>query len=324
MDDYFARLDAQLAELTRRGAHLEPDVDRHPRRRFRPLSAIALVGSAAVAFLVAAILLSAKSGPPQPVHPSHAVAVPGGVTKLETQLAVLRRPQTAKDRSLPALVRSATQLGGLGEFGKTYESQLDGAIPSLTRFIETLPDTRDVFLVVYTPSSIFRGRPGLAPPRAVKAFQRIAIIGLMIVQPDGRWVDGQPIIGGEGGATAGGLYFEARHGPNGCSLQTLHNIVPDRVKRVVWQFPRQDSYGYVYKAPLTINIPVVNNVAIVTDRARASCDQPTVVTLYGANGRLLSRIGNPATLDRITHPIRHGHPGPPPSLLDGRFGRRRH
>ena len=87
--------------------------------------------------------------------------------------------------------------------------------------------------------------------------------------------------------------------------------MPDGIARIRWQFPRQDGYGYVYKGPLTVNVPVRQNVAIATIDGRASCDMPSVVTLYNARGQIISKLGNTADLDRIARPIRPGAPPGP-------------
>ena len=84
--------------------------------------------------------------------------------------------------------------------------------------------------------------------------------------------------------------------------------MPNNVTRVRWQFPRQDHYGYVYKAPLTLNIAVHGNYAIATIPGRAPCDEPSVITLYGRDGNVIAHKGNPANLERITRPVRHGDP----------------
>jgi hypothetical protein len=204
-----------------------------------------------------------------------------GVRKLETKLAVLRRPQTAKDRSLGALIARITGRGSL------VARDLSGVIPSLTRFTQTLPDGREVFLVVYRGILGPGGRISQTPPG-------LAIIGLVIVQPNAERTDGGPVSGGAGGATPGSLYFLARHGPNGCDGTTLHNIVPDGIARIRWQFPSEDENGNVYKAPLTVNVSVRQNVAIATINGRAPCDRPTGVTLYNARGQIISKIGGTA------------------------------
>lgn len=247
------------------------------------------------ATLVAAAIGVVGCGSKAMPRPASRSEVPPAVRRLASHVAVLRRPQTAKDRSLPAVMGRAIRLAGLG---LGFE-RLDATFPNLTRYIETLPGDREVFLVVYRS---IRGA-GAAPPPG------LSILGLVIVQPDGKWENGgQPVSSDAAGATAGSLYFLAQRGPSSCGGYTGSNIVPDGVAQVRWQFPRQDAYGFVYKAPLTVSIPVVQNVAIATITARASCDRPSVVTLYNSRGQIISHVGSAANLDRITRPIRHGNP----------------
>ena len=76
------------------------------------------------------------------------------VNSIETfaasQFAMFARPQTAKDRSLPAVARRAIRLGGLGP---GFQDVLNGVIPSLTRYTQTLPDGREVFVTVSNPAT---------------------------------------------------------------------------------------------------------------------------------------------------------------------------
>ena len=299
---------AQLYGAARRREHRR--IVRLPNLALGPRPAalaarLPLLLSAVVAVAIAAVvLLTVHTHKPAPVAPAARVEVPSSVRQLATQLAVLRRPQTAKDRTLPSLLQRVIRLTGFGPIAKHV---LDGTIPGLTRYIETLPDSREVLLVVYRPNAHFPPPPARANHEA----REPADIGLVILQPDGKPEDGgaeAPIAAGNGGATAHILYHFARYGPSGSSIYTHYNIVPDRVARIRWQFSRQDSYGYVYKTPLTVNIPVVQNVAIAVITSRRPSDSPTVVTLYNARGQVISETGNPADLDRITRPVRHGNP----------------
>ncbi len=270
------------------------------RRRPR-IGTVAATACSLLALAIAGVLLIALRAHSSTARPRLGTSeqIPAPVRRLETVLAVLRRPQTAKDRSLPALIHRALRIDGRSP--GTRLAALYGAIPSLERYTQTLPDGREVFLVVYRNL----GGPDGAPRRPLPG---IATIGLTIVQPDGKSTNDPQVTAGGGGATPGSLYFLARHGPNGCAGAALHNIVPDRVARIRWQFPRQDQYGYVYKTPLTVNVQVRQNVAIATVKGRAACDKPTVVTLYDARGQIISKIGNAADLNRITRPIQPGSP----------------
>jgi hypothetical protein len=111
-----------------------------------------------------------------------------------------------------------------------------------------------------------------------------------------------------GGDTARDAYIIARTGRQACDLDTYSVIVPNQVARIRWQFGRQDPLGYVFKAPLTVNLAPRGNVAVTTLPQRTSCDRPAAVTLYGHDGQVLSHTGNTSNLNRITRPINHGNP----------------
>ena len=75
--------------------------------------------------------------------------------------------------------------------------------------------------------------------------------------------------------------------------------MPNGISRVRWQFPRQDRYGNTYPTPLSVTVPARDNLAIATIHGRGSCDKPAVTTLYDANGHVVDRYGNPATLNQV-------------------------
>jgi len=218
-----------------------------------------------------------------------------------SQFAVFARPQTAKDRSLPALVRRAVRLGGLGPGS---QSLLNGVIPSLTRYTQTLPDGREVFMTVHNNTTILPSHTDLRhlPPNA------ILVVGPVIVQPDGKWTNGQPLDNPSGGLTARDAYITARTGRQACAVDTYSVIVPNQVARIRWQFGRQDPLGYIFNAPLTVNMTVHGNVAVATIPQRASCDRPDAVTLYDRTGRVLSQTGSTSNLNQITRPVNPGNP----------------
>jgi hypothetical protein len=275
-------------------------VDHRPTatRTRRVSGRLAMAFSAFVVIAVAATVLAvgrhphspASSGSTQPRH--HRASSSG--------LAIFRRAQTPKDRTMPALVYRAAKLGGLPKDFAT--TALAGTIPSKTRYLETLPDGREAFLTQVRASVTYRSHGRQRPDARARVFR------LIIVQPDGKWTHGQPIISPGGMVPSNRIArIEALFG-GGCALNTLFSVMPNGVTRVRWQFPRQDHYGYVYKAPLTLNIPVRGNYAIATIPGRASCDRPSVITLYDRDGNVIAHKGNPANLGRITRPVRHGDP----------------
>ena len=256
-----------------------------------------------IAVVATVFVVGHRSGMPRSAHR----AVAPSSDYATTGLAVFRQPQTAKDRTFAAVVSRAARLGRLSH--NLASSALYGIVASQTRYIETLPDGREVFLTMLTRSAAgFRKLPadGERPVR------------LIIVSPEGKWNDGQPIItvglGDVNNRIAG---IEARMKP-GCGAGLLWRQMPNDVARVRWQLPRQDRYGYVYSAPLALSIPARGNLAIAVVHGRASCDQPSVTTLYARDGRVIGRVGNPSDLNAITRPIRHGNPPAALNRLDHR------
>lgn len=279
------------------------------------LRGLPVMVSVLVAVAVAAVLIS-TAGHSRTVGPTRDRTTARSIARLAaSQFAVFGRPQTTKDRSLPMVLRRAVKLGGLGP---GFQSILDGAIPSLTRYTQTLPDGREVFLAVYYPSDFLSRAPKVIDENLAKSKDKSVLLRFIIVQPNGKWTDGQPVMDPGGSYLAAYAYLEARTGGQGCGGTTYFNLVPNQVARIRWQLPRQDRYGYVYKAALTINIPVHGNTAIATIPTRAPCDRPSVVTLYGHNGQVLSQTGSAAKLDQIARPIRHGNPLAGLDRLDAR------
>jgi hypothetical protein len=266
------------------------------------LSAVAVIVALGIGAGAIALLSHRQKTANSPVSPQTSTSA--AVKRIErfaaSQFAVFARPQTAKDRSLPAVVRRAVRLGGLRGPGF-----LSGVIPSLTRYTQTLPDGREVFLAVYNPASTLPRRAlSHLPPKA----KTTLIVGPVIVQPDGKWTNGQPLDDPRGGGTARDAYITARTGRQECGLDTYSVIAPNQVARIRWQFGRQDPMGYVFNGPLTVNMIVHGNIAVTTIPQRASCDRPAAVTLYGHSGEVLSQTGNASNLNRITRPVRHGNP----------------
>lgn len=293
----------ELLERVRRAS--SPPPPRRPRRWPRlPMGTLAVATSTAFVLAVAIgalVLIRRPTAKHRTATVTHQPSLDRSLARLAaSQFDVFRRPQTAKDRSLAAALRSASRLGGLGP---GFDSVLNGVVPSLTRYTQTLPDGREVFLTVGSPG------PRL-PRRDLQELlnDKVLVIGEFIVRPDGKWNDGQPVLNPAGGESAGDAYLIDRSGRQGCALDTYWIVAPDQVARIRWQFGRQDPLGYVYKAPLTVDLTVHGNVAVTTIPQRAGCDSPTTVTLYGHDGQVLSHTGNAADLERITRPVRHGNP----------------
>ena len=105
---------------------------------------LALGASVLIVIVVVALVLAAGGQHGASTTAEHGCHRPYDVPGSAT-LAVLQRPQTAKDRTLPAVVRRAGRLGGLP---KRAIDELSGIIPSSMRYSQTLPDGREVFLAL--------------------------------------------------------------------------------------------------------------------------------------------------------------------------------
>lgn len=260
------------------------------RRRLIPMasrtaSGLALAGSVLVVIAVVAAVLaiSGHRGPSTQSHP-----VPSARPQNTSELAVLQRPQTAQDRTLPAVVRRAARLGGVNK--PATQSALSGIVPSSMRYAQTLPDGREVFLARVDIPKV--GQP---------------VLRLLIVAPDGSWRHGQPIVAPSFGLPDNRIArIEALHG-GGCSSNhnpsgsgrglTDWNIEPNGVARVRWQFASQNQ-GQPYSKPLTLEVPVRGNTAVATVPGFTSCEQPSAITLYNRDGQIIGSGGIPANLNR--------------------------
>jgi hypothetical protein len=277
----FPEFEDELRGLARRSSAAGPAsrAGRGPRwaRLTRGLRAFPILASVAVTVAVVATVL-AVTGRNRPSAPSQAATVPA-VNQNTSGLAVLRRAQTEKDRTFPALVRRAARLGGLNI--RTVESFLRGATPTSMRYAQTLPDGREVFLVqVHEPH-----------------VDQLSL-GLWIIAPDGSRRDGQPIVHATFGLPDNRIArIQARFGPS-CSVNmnrtgvpnglTVWGIVPDGVARVRWQLPREDSQGHPLSV-VTLDVAVHGNTAVATIPGPAFCEQASAVTLYAADGRIIAR-----------------------------------
>lgn len=187
---------------------------------------------------------------------------------LKTLLGVLRRPQTAADRS-PFIVR----LAGQGPPGQRATIELSGV-----RLATTLANGVEVFLA-----------PEILTPLGRTQWRlRGDVVGVFVAER------GRPSGGGccldaahikAGGP--GGLYGEA---PRGAT--TIAVIVPDGVVGVSMYFARQKTARPPgYSPSFTLTIPVHGNVAAVTSTARPDLT-PKQTTWYGAENRVVKVFVN--------------------------------
>jgi hypothetical protein len=164
MSDYITELETELIRAGR---------ERHRRRaRFRwnwsrrlPRAGAVVTGvGVTVAIVVAALaVLLVGHGRPR-AQSASAGRVPAAAQELVSMLAVLRRPQTEADRTLPASLLHSQAAGGAV------------IVPGLTRLVATVPSANElltgralqkirVYLVVTTPPTAHRGgaRPAVYP-----------------------------------------------------------------------------------------------------------------------------------------------------------------
>lgn len=226
------------------------------------VAVFSVVVSVAIAGLAVVLLgHTHKAHNPSPANrtPQPAVLAVHRVTTLKqllAQFAVLRRAQTAADRSWKPS----------GEAGGSRQTR---PLPNLTRLATTLDNGQRVFLTV-EQSLVAQG------------FQAAGSYSLSL------WlVSRNRIIGGEPySASVGHTIFP---GPLAFvdHKETWTSIVPDAVKSVRWVFPRQNGLRtHVYPRPLTVDVPVVDNVAAARV-PRSATWEPVTIIWEGTNGKHL-------------------------------------
>ncbi|HEY1520374.1 MAG TPA: hypothetical protein VGL78_18880 [Solirubrobacteraceae bacterium] len=299
-DGYFDALERELRAAVPRAASLAS-----PQRRWRRSVSNAVVPAfglaVALAVAVAGVVLLGHAhrtaGSPPAESPS-ACAGAGSVSnlcQLRANFAVLRRAQTAADRSWhPHLPVNA------------------GVLPQLTRLAAVLPGPQRIFLSVER----FRNAPGGEPPAGSYS------LDIDIVSP-GR--DTSANFGPNVNYTvfplaSPGLQTGSRTAPIWAS------IIPDGVVRVRWTFacPPGDAAHCSSRQPITITKPVRNNVAAATvpgtaegcGPAPGACAAPATVTWYGTGGQVVAAFSR-SNKQNLTRPpfIKHNPTAPLPSTL---------
>lgn len=213
----------------------------------------------------------------QAVPGADPAGVPPAARQLAAELAVLRRPQTGADRSLPAGVLH-------GEI-----------VPGLTRLVATAragtEDDVRVFLVVFGlgPCSRFTGH---LSPTSPKGGDRVALVTL----PSNG-------IAGHRGTWSFGMSFSAAElkrfavVPTGFGVAS--SVVPDGVSRVKWVFHRYRP-GKKPAQLVTVYPEVRNNVAATPVGLYEV--QPSA-TWQLANGQILTSADESANLPECRSPM---------------------
>jgi hypothetical protein len=171
------------------------------------------------------------------------------------RFAVLRRPQTAADRS----------------WRPAENTCISRLLPGLTRLAATLSNGERLFLTVVR----FRRA---ADDQAAGTYS----LSVSIVTPNGASSGGEAYS-----PDLGYMIFPSTFGPNiyrGQSRVYLWiSLAPDPVTTVRWFFPRKEgAFRHVFARSLTIDVPVRGNVAAAVINRSGSWNAATV-TWFGAD-----------------------------------------
>jgi hypothetical protein len=237
--------DAEVEAVLRRVQARTTAATTPPRRRLRLGGVGPLIGSlAAVAIVVVAVALVRHAAPPAHDGGSRGVA---GARQLVTDMSVLRRAQTAADRTMPTLG------------GPEAKALAPLIIPRYTRLVASPPGAR-AFLVVTKPSTL----PGLWSSRFGDD------VGVVVV------------AGGQAGYRRGFPAVDLHDPANvfAVSAGYLMGVFPDGVASVRWTF--RDPVGGVERA---VTKRVVGNVAVA--RIPPGTRELWSAVWYGAGGRVV-------------------------------------
>ena len=235
-------------------------------------------------------------------------AAVSGRKQLIDILAVLRRPQTKADLGL-----NRASLPHAGVF-------IGAPDLSMVRFATVTPWGEKLFLVPFKPptrqslAAAERQFPQRDRTQLARTFARLASRGETLGVYSRK--------GGGGGVPAS--FIEARgelstegagHEFAGGSTRTrLILVVPDGVAKVVFVLPRQPAGAQngapIYPHSLRVAVPVHSNIAAVQVDRQCCTDQLPMIW-YAADGHVVKRIGNFASVNRVIAPPK---PGPETAL----------
>ncbi|MGP0047969.1 MAG: hypothetical protein ACLPZR_03840 [Solirubrobacteraceae bacterium] len=220
-------------------------------------------------------------------------AVPAAAKQLVSELAVLRRPQTAADLNSPALQRFLRN-------DRIPIRALRGTpIRSLIRLAAITPFGK-VFLIPFLPPTKTAIAKLPAPLRRLAAYQiahqgHLATLGLLAAG------------GASGGFTPASLETEGAGISGGSSPTEVVLVIPDGVVKITVLLPRQRIPGErLYKHSLSITVAVHDNIAAFQVDRYADAVGTENMIWYGPTGNVVRRIGNTRNLNRVI-------PGPKPS-----------
>jgi hypothetical protein len=208
--------------------------------------AIGLAISTAVVVIVAVIALVGHRHPVQ-----HSAARTDCTRQLLGDLAVLRRPQTQADRAFqPGPVPPGVDRAHRASFPYA-------PVPGLTRLARTLPDGSRVFLAVYAPLP-----RSLAPPIGDIAFVFVARPRANVADRQVRTLSASFVT-----ETSAPFLSSSYQIPPTEAGDVYLGVVPDKVARVEWTFPRERlpnlphlHGGHVFRG-VTLTANVIGNIA---------------------------------------------------------------
>ncbi len=303
------------------------------RRRFSigqrlrvPPGAFAIASATVVSLGIALVVLLLV----HPAHPQSAVGAGASEQSLLAEYSVLRRPQSATDRTdagpAPLLNRgqsfSAGQGPTPGHETLHYEVHIKGLaqyrdVPHLTRVVKAGGVTVALFVEHLAPSTRLpkatvtgndpQGAASEITPQRLQQLQRQTNgrAGYYLVARVGRSGRVREIAPGPSLSGAGGKRVAAQiAGVRGVASASLPGpggrivaVVPDGVARISWSWPREfDSQAVTYVPGITVSATVHENVAVAAAPARfASAEQigPETVVRYAADGSVLARLTDP-------------------------------
>lgn len=316
MSPFLDDLETQLHDAARAHTDSSRGASRWPGRRWIHSS----VGAAGVALGVIVALAIAgftvvlvgqhhnvPSRPaPTPVRPRFVAPYDLTLKQLLDHFAVLRRPQTAADRSW----RGGDQRGG------PFSVKLTG----LTRLAQTLSSGERAFLTV---DQIRRTIPGTANPPVGSVLMTVELVdkqgnssGALYSRQVGDFTIFPSRLGSRpprprraGRGQIPPRLFLRRGGP-----AVWTSAVPDGVSRVRWTFAcvsGRFSRCNGFRGPLAVDLPVHENVVAARIAATDNCTffgcRPTIVTWYDAAGRQIATYNQRTALG----------PGPQPAPFPG-------